>query len=60
MVVDSTKGSSETLPSSTEPVVLSTSMPAGAKGEVDFYVKVTDNGGNTRDSDRVGVEVTTP
>lgn len=45
---------------SDQPYVLSTVMPADAEGEVDFFVKVTDNGGNTRDSDRVGVQVTTP
>ena len=45
---------------SSEPYVLSTVMPADARDEVDFFVKVTDNGGQTRDSDRVGVEVTTP
>ena len=45
---------------SDEPFVLSTVMPADARDEVDFFVKVTDNGGQTRDRDRVGVEVTTP
>ena len=56
----STTGSVELGSVSNEPFVLSTTMPADARDEIDFFVKVTDNGGNTRDSDRVGVEVTTP
>ena len=43
-----------------EPYQLTTIMPADARGTVDFFVKVTDNIGQTRDSDRVEVEVTTP
>jgi hypothetical protein len=56
----SVSGSVELGSDSDEPYVLSTVLPADAQGEVDFFVKVTDDGGQTRDSDRVGVEVTTP
>lgn len=45
---------------SDEPYQLTTTIPGDASGTVDFYVKVTDNIGQTRDSDRVEVVVTTP